>query len=70
MRKLRLLLGMSQPEFAELIGVSGILVQSWERGVRKPSPLARRLLDTISHDPAHWLASLGRIVHAKPRRAG
>jgi DNA-binding XRE family transcriptional regulator len=67
-RKLRLSLGISQPVFAELIGVSGILVQSWERGVRKPSPLARRLLDTISRDPGGWLAGL----HGKgrPGRAG
>ena len=67
-KKLRLSLGMSQPVFAELIGVSGILVQSWERGVREPSPLARRLLDTISRDPADWLAGLGG--KARSRRAG
>jgi DNA-binding transcriptional regulator YiaG len=57
-RKLRTSLGMSQAVFAELIGVSGILVQSWERGVRDPSPLARRLLDTIKRDPVGWLAGL------------
>jgi DNA-binding transcriptional regulator YiaG len=67
-RKLRLSLGMSQAVFAELIGVSGILVQSWERGVRVPSPLARRLLDTISRDPAGWIAGLGG--KGGSRRAG
>jgi putative transcriptional regulator len=67
-KKLRLSLGMSQPVFAELIGVSGILVQSWERGVREPSPLARRLLDTISRDPAGWVAGLRD--KGRPRRAG
>jgi DNA-binding transcriptional regulator YiaG len=67
-RKLRAALGMSQRVFAELIGVSGILVQSWERGVRDPSPLARRLLDTISRDPAGWLAGLRS--KGRSRRAG
>jgi DNA-binding transcriptional regulator YiaG len=67
-RKLRTSMGMSQAVFAELIGVSGILVQSWERGVREPSPLARRLLDTIRRDPAGWLAGLGG--KGPSRRAG
>jgi DNA-binding transcriptional regulator YiaG len=59
LNKLRASLGMSQPIFAELIGVSAVLVQSWERGVREPSLLARRLLDTITRDPAGWVAALG-----------
>ena len=63
--RLRKRLEMSQAAFADLLGVSRILVQSWERGVRKPSPLAARLLDTISHDPAGWLSSL-----RETRRAG
>jgi DNA-binding transcriptional regulator YiaG len=58
--KLRKQLGMSQAGFAQLMGVSRILVQSWERGVRSPSPLASRLLDTITRDPAGWLTSLRR----------
>ncbi|HEY8667939.1 MAG TPA: helix-turn-helix domain-containing protein [Tepidisphaeraceae bacterium] len=62
---LRKRLGVSQAGFAELIGVSRILVQGWERGVRRPSPLACRLLDTINHDPAAWLLGL-----RKTRRAG
>jgi DNA-binding transcriptional regulator YiaG len=57
-RRLRDAMGMSQATFAEVLGVSRILVQSWERGVRVPSPLAARLLDTISVDPVAWLASL------------
>src|SRR5687767_4896566 len=46
-KKLRHQLGMSQGIFAELLGVSRVWVQGWERGVRQPSPLARRLMDTI-----------------------
>jgi DNA-binding transcriptional regulator YiaG len=65
--------GASQEEFPSLIGVSRILVQGWERGVRKPSAMARRLLDTIGQDPAGWLAGLNPSVKApaaRPRRAG
>jgi putative transcriptional regulator len=57
-RKLRDQLGMSQAVFAEVLGVSRIWVQGWERGVRKPSALARRLLDTIRANPASWLATV------------
>ena len=57
-RKLRIKLGMSQAVFAELLGVSRVWVQGWERGVRKPSPLARRLLDTMHSNPRYWLATI------------
>lgn len=57
-RKLRGQLGMSQTVFAELLGVSRIWVQGWERGMRQPSPLARRLMDTIRANPASWLATV------------
>jgi putative transcriptional regulator len=64
-KKLRGKLHVSQAGFASLVGVSRILVASWERGARAPSPLARRLLDTINADPVGWLNNLGRS-----RRAG
>jgi DNA-binding transcriptional regulator YiaG len=64
-KRLRASMGMSQSSFAQTLGVSTILVQGWEQGVREPSPLARRLLDTISADPAAWLDGLTR-----GRRAG
>ena len=67
--KLRKKLGMSQALFADLVGVSRVLVQSWERGVREPSPMACRLLDTISRDPAGWLAGLSLAVKQSRRRA-
>jgi putative transcriptional regulator len=69
-QSLRQKLGVSQAIFAKMLGVSTILVQSWERGVRQPSPLARRLLDTVSDDPGRWL---GRVWESRPgaaRRAG
>ena len=69
LKAMRVQLGLRQPEFARLLGVSAILVGSWERGVRDPSPLARRLLDVVSRDPAAWLASFA-VPAAKSRRAG
>jgi putative transcriptional regulator len=69
-KKLRDAMGMSQATFAQVIGVSRILVQSWERGVREPSPLACRLLDTISADPPAWLARLTSSGRPTSRRAG
>jgi len=54
----RLKLKISQPVFAELMGISPILEKAWEQGRRKPSLLARRLLDEINHDPKRWAAML------------
>jgi putative transcriptional regulator len=63
-RELRASLGVSQAVFAHLLGVSVVLVKSWERGTREPSPLARRLLDTIQADPARWLGGMRRVAAA------
>jgi putative transcriptional regulator len=57
-KRLRAKLGMSQAVFAELLGVSRVWVQGWERGVRHPSALARRLMDTIRANPASWLTTV------------
>lgn len=51
-------LGASQAIFAQLVGVSTVLEQSWEQGVRAPSKLARRLLDEINRDPEHWRSKI------------
>lgn len=53
-RATRDLLGVSQEIFARLVGVSTVLVQSWEQGVRKPSAMACRLLDEINANPPRW----------------
>jgi len=49
--KLRDRLGLSQGLFGKLLGVSRKLVEAWEAGTRKPSPMARRLLDAIAREP-------------------
>jgi putative transcriptional regulator len=47
-------LGVSQSVFAQLVGVSVMLAQSWEQGKRFPDGAARRLLDEINRDPKHF----------------
>jgi putative transcriptional regulator len=59
-RQIRGDLHMSQGVFAQLLGVSAKLVQSWEIGTRAPSPLARRLLDEMKRDPKRWRSLLRR----------
>lgn len=53
-RATRNVVGASQAVFAQLLGVSTILVQSWENGKRKPAAWACRLLDEVNRDPQHW----------------
>jgi transcriptional regulator with XRE-family HTH domain len=53
-RAIRQRLGVSQCVFAALLGVSTVLVQSWEQGVREPSALARRLLGENVREPRRW----------------
>jgi putative transcriptional regulator len=57
-RAIRARLKVSQTVFARLLGVSLVLVQSWEQGARKPSKLACRLLDDISANPDRWRKKL------------
>jgi putative transcriptional regulator len=59
---LRESMGVSQAVFAHLLGVSVVLVKSWERGVREPSLMARRLLDTIKADPSRWLETVRKMA--------
>jgi putative transcriptional regulator len=55
-RTARARLNVSQPVFAQLLGISAVLVRSWERGARSPAPIARRLLDQVQDDPKHFLS--------------
>ena len=59
-RALREKLCVSVTLFARLTGVSAKLVEHWEQGRRAPSPLACRLMERISLDPAGYLTSLVR----------
>lgn len=57
-KALRKAMGVSQRVFAELLGVSKELAAQWEYGIRRPAPLARRLMDKIMEDPTGFTASL------------
>jgi DNA-binding transcriptional regulator YiaG len=60
-RAVRELIGASQEVFAQLLAVSPMTVRSWEQGLRRPSPIARRFLDEIRMSPGHFR---GRILAA------
>jgi putative transcriptional regulator len=47
----RLKLGMSQTEFAEMLGVSARTLQDWEQGRRQPSGAAKALLKVATASP-------------------
>lgn len=44
-------IGMSQQDFAELLGVSARTLQDWEQGRREPTGAARMLLKVASKHP-------------------
>ncbi len=48
-RRIRALLNMSQPGFAQLLQVSSKTVQSWEQGIRRPQQSTARLLQFIEN---------------------
>jgi len=45
-------LGVSQPLFALILGVSPAAVKAWEQGNKKPSGTARRLMQLFERDPS------------------
>ncbi len=50
-KKVRSILGLSQPLFARFLGVTVNAVRNWENGGQTPSKLACRFLDEINHNP-------------------
>jgi putative transcriptional regulator len=50
-REARLMLGLSQDEFAVLIGTGVSTVRKWGLGTRRPSGAARALINVIKNEP-------------------
>ena len=57
-RRIRKGLGLSQSEFALLIGVSASTLQNWEQGRRQPEGPARALLRIAATHPKALLDAL------------
>lgn len=53
-------IGLSQSQFAALIGVSVRTLQGWEQGRKQPSGAARTLLAIASTNPKAVLAVAGK----------
>lgn len=52
--------GLSQSQFAALMGVSVRTLQGWEQGRKQPSGAARTLLAIASTNPKALLAAVGK----------
>jgi putative transcriptional regulator len=72
--------GLSQPRFAQLLGVSPRTLQEWEQGRRNPSGAARTLLtiarnrpeaivEAMNSAPAEPESKSGRVIRRAPRMA-
>jgi len=59
-RDARTKLGLSQSEFASLIGTGVGTVRKWELGTRRPSGAARALIHVIKTEPNAVRRALGK----------
>jgi transcriptional regulator with XRE-family HTH domain len=57
-KALRLSLGLSQSQFAQLIGCHVRAVSQWERGKRTPTGLYAKALDTLERSAMTWDAAV------------
>ncbi len=57
-KELREEVGLSQSEFALLIGVSKRTLENWEQGRRTPTGPAKALLRILKADPKHAIEAL------------
>ena len=64
-RRIREVLGVSQPVFADFLGTSRSTIRSWEQGQKSPSPMARRLLSFIAADPTYWKGRFSAIAEIR-----
>jgi len=57
-RLVRAKTGLSQPQFASLLGVSAATLRNWEQGRRHPTGPARALLRIVKANPRFALETL------------
>ncbi|MEI8038043.1 MAG: helix-turn-helix domain-containing protein [Verrucomicrobiota bacterium] len=62
--RIRQRLGMSQPEFAGLLGIPVATLRKWEIGPTQPSGAARTLLLLAAENPELVRAAAGRAMGA------
>ena len=63
-REARLMLGLSQDEFADLIGTAVGTIRKWELGTRRPSGAARTLINIIKSEPKAVRRALAKATQA------
>ncbi len=59
-KAVRALTGLSQPKFAELLGIELGTLRNWEQGRRAPAGPGRALLRAIRNDPLAVVKALAR----------
>lgn len=64
-RAIRALLSVSQPLFAQFIGVKACTVKSWEQGRLQPSNLVCRLMDAMVDNPEYFRGKLHSMAKVK-----
>lgn len=57
-RAIRLVTGLSQPKFAELLGIELSTLRNWEQGRRQPTGPAQALLRAIRNNPVEVIKAL------------
>ena len=57
-RAIRLVTGLSQAKFAELLGIELATLRNWEQGRRQPTGPARALLRAIHNNPLEVIKAL------------
>jgi transcriptional regulator with XRE-family HTH domain len=61
--------GLTQREFAQLIGANAITISKWETGARRPSKVAQTLLAIVNHGPEECVTTIRQFrASARGRR--
>jgi putative transcriptional regulator len=61
--------GLSQPQFAAVLGISLGTLRNWEQGRRRPEGSARVLLRVVEQHPEAVFEAVGRVTEGKALRS-